>query len=117
MRFAILAAVTALVAAPVSADGFAKISKRSDFVSLIEGRDLKRFGIKLNVTPGGQISGKAFGTEVVGAWRWQQGYFCRDLYWGSRDLGPNCQVVKVQDGTVRFIADQGRGDYADFALR
>ena len=90
MRFAILAAVTALVAAPVSADGFAKISKRSDFVSLIEGRDLKRFGIKLNVTPGGQISGKAFGTEVIGAWRWQQGYFCRDLYWGSRDLGPNC---------------------------
>ena len=117
MKSLVTAALIALMAAPVAADGFSKISKRSDFVSLIEGRDLKRFGIRLNVTPDGRISGDAFGREVVGAWRWQKGYFCRDLYWGSRDLGPNCQAVKVQNNTVRFIADRGRGDQADFALR
>lgn len=117
MRYAVLAALTALIAGPVAADGFAKVSKKSDFVSLIEGRDLKRFGIKLNVMPDGKITGAAFGREVLGAWEWQQGYFCRDLYWGSRDLGPNCQTVEIQDGTVRFTADRGTGDHADFALR
>lgn len=117
MRYALIAALTALIAGPVSADGFAKISKRADFVSLINGKDLKRFGIKLNVMPDGQITGDAFGREVFGAWKWQQGYFCRDLYWGSRDLGPNCQIVAVQDGTIRFVADRGQGDHADFALR
>lgn len=117
MRFAIAIVLSSLIAAPAMADGFAKVSKKSDFVSLIDGRDLKRFGIKLNVMPNGQIIGDAFGREVVGAWEWERGYFCRDLYWGSRDLGPNCQIVEVQDGTMRFTADRGKGDHADFALR
>ena len=63
MRYAIFAALAALIAAPVSADGFAKISKRADFVSLIDGKDLKRFGIKLNVMPDGQITGDALGAK------------------------------------------------------
>ena len=117
MRFAILAVLSTLIAAPALADGFAKVSNRSDFVSLVDGRDLKRFGIKLNVLPNGQITGDAFGRDVVGAWEWNKGYFCRDLFWGKRDLGPNCQAVKVQGGKIRFIADRGNGEFADFALR
>ena len=54
---------------------------------------------------------------VSGAWRWQQGYFCRDLYFGSDDLGFNCQMVTVNGSTIRFIADQGQGEHADFRLR
>lgn len=117
MRLAIIALLSTILAAPALADGFSKISNRADFVSLIDGRDLKRFGIKLNVTPDGKISGDAFGREVLGAWQWNAGYFCRDLFWGKRDLGPNCQTVQVQGGTMRFIADRGEGDFADFALR
>lgn len=117
MKFATLTFLSLLTAAPALADGFATVSKKSDFLSLVDGRDLKRFGIKLNVMSDGRITGDAFGREVQGAWEWQQGYFCRDLYWGSRDLGPNCQRVEVQDGTLRFIADRGQGDSAEFALK
>jgi hypothetical protein len=105
------------LAAPAMAEGFAPVTKRDRFVSLIEGRDLTRFGITLNVTSDGQIKGRAFGRNVTGAWRWNGDYFCRDLYWGSMDLGPNCQAVRVQGNTLRFISDQGSGQFADLSLR
>jgi len=107
-----------LLAAPVAAKAeFAQVTERERFVSLIEGRDLTRFGIRLEVTPGGQIEGRAFGRDVTGAWRWAQGYFCRDLYWGSMELGANCQAVRQRGNTLRFISDQGNGRYADLYLR
>lgn len=105
------------LAAPAMAESFAPVTKRDRFVSLIEGRDLTRFGITLNVTSDGQIKGRAFGRDVTGAWRWNGDYFCRDLYWGSMDLGPNCQAVRVQGNTLRFISDQGAGQFADLSLR
>jgi hypothetical protein len=105
-----------LMAVPAYAEGFSQIQNKQAFVSLIDGRKLTRLGIKLDVTPDGQIKGKAFGTSVSGAWSWKSGYFCRDLYWGERDLGPNCQAVRVSGNTVRFISDQGTGDFADLQL-
>ncbi|WP_297778740.1 dihydrodipicolinate reductase [uncultured Roseovarius sp.] len=101
---------------PAVAEGFAPVTERERFVSLIEGRDLTRFGITLNVTKDGQIKGRAFGRDVTGAWKWNGDYFCRDLYWGNMDLGPNCQAVRVQGNTVRFISDQGTGQFADLSL-
>ncbi len=115
--FVALLSVTLCLPLAVVADGFARVDQRDTFVSLIEGRDLTRFGIKLKVTTDGQIVGRAFGRSVTGAWRWQSGYFCRDLYWGKQDLGPNCQAVKVQGRTVRFISDQGTGQFADLVLK
>lgn len=105
------------LAVPVSAEGFSQISEKGAFVSLVEGRQLTRFGIELDVTRDGQIKGRAFGRDVTGAWRWQAGYFCRDLYWGQMDLGPNCQAVKIQGRTIRFISDRGAGQFADLKLR
>ena len=114
----ILILITALfIAPPAFAEQFQQVTQRDTFVSLMNGRELTRFGIKLEVTPDGKIDGRAFGRNVTGAWRWNGGYFCRDLYWGSRDLGPNCQAVKVQGRTVRFISDQGQGEFADLVLR
>lgn len=113
------AAVAVALTAPLPAlsDAPQVIADRDAFVSLVEDRELKRFGITLRVSPSGAIEGSAFGTPVTGAWRWQDGYFCRDLYYGSRDLGPNCQLVELRAGqTLRFIADQGRGQYADLRL-
>ena len=100
-----------------SANGFSQVTEESRFVSLVSGKQLTRFGIKLGVTPDGQIKGKAFGKTVSGAWRWNSGLFCRDLYFGDRDLGPNCQVVKIDGSTIRFISDKGAGDHADFGLK
>jgi hypothetical protein len=105
------------LAAPALANEFSSIRAKDEFVSLVNGKALTRLGISLNVTPAGQIVGRAFGQPVTGAWRWSNGYFCRDLFFGERDLGPNCQLVQKRGDTVRFIADEGRGDYADLRLK
>ncbi|MDZ7710687.1 MAG: dihydrodipicolinate reductase [Roseovarius sp.] len=116
MRFVIV--FLGLMAGPMAAQAeFAPVSERGRFVSLIEGKDLTRFGIRLEVTPDGRIRGRAFGRDVTGAWRWAGGYFCRDLYWGSMELGANCQAVRTRGDTLRFISDQGTGQYADLYLR
>ncbi len=117
MRAILIVLLNFCLTTPALAEGFALVTERDRFVSLIEGRDLTRFGITLNVTRDGQIRGRAFGRNVTGAWRWNGGYFCRDLYWGAINLGPNCQAVRVQGNTVRFISDQGTGQFADLSLK
>lgn len=116
MRAALFAFFAALLATPAMADGFSQISDRSQFVSLIENSDLTRFGIRVKVTPDGDISGRAFGRDVSGEWQWDGSYFCRDLYWGDRNLGADCQAVERDGNTLRFTADQGQGDHADLYL-
>ena len=86
-------------------------------MSLVKDRALTRLGIKLNVSPDGKISGRAFGQKVTGDWKWQGGYFCRDLYVGGDELGANCQLVQVNGNTVRFTSDRGQGIYADLRLK
>ncbi|MDD9725407.1 dihydrodipicolinate reductase [Roseovarius sp. SK2] len=117
MRLTVIALIAAFASGPAIAEEFDQIDNKSEFLSVVADRNLTRLGINLTVTPSGQIKGKAFGRPVTGAWQWKSGYFCRDLYWGQRNLGPNCQAVKVQGSTVRFISDQGAGEYADLNLR
>ncbi len=92
------------------------MSSRAQFEQLIDGRELRRFGIRLTVTSDGQIVGRAFGGDVVGAWNWENGYFCRDLFYQGDDLGFNCQLVQVRGDTLRFTTDRGQGIYADLRL-
>ena len=100
-----------------ASDSLTAVSTEETFVSLLEGRELSRLGIRLTVTPDGQIVGSAFGTEVTGQWSWDAGYFCRDLFYGERDLGYNCQLVQIDGNRMRFTSDQGAGQFADFTLR
>lgn len=102
---------------PAAAESSARIEARDDFVSLVSGRALTRFGISLKVMPDGAIEGRAFGRKVTGAWRWDGGFFCRDLAFGDEPLEPNCQVVERRGETLRFIADRGAGEHADLRLR
>ena len=113
----VIATVFFTNATPAAAEGFEAVNSRDAFVELISGRVLTRFGIQLNVSPNGDIGGRAFGRDVTGDWAWNSGYFCRDLFFGSQDLGPNCQLVQVDGDTVRFTSDRGEGIYADLRLR
>ena len=113
----ITVALTAALSAPTQANDFAPVKSEAEFVALVSGKELRRFGIALGVSPGGQISGRAFGKTVTGAWNWNDGLFCRELSFGNEDLAPNCQVVLAAGDRIRFIADQGRGDHADFWLK
>ena len=117
MRIFILFCLSLALSAPAKAEGFSQVTDRQKFVSLVDGRKLTRFGIKLDVTRDGRIVGRAFGRPVTGAWDWRSGYFCRDLYWGDYEIGANCQAVKVQGATLRFISDRGTGQFADLQLR
>ncbi len=101
---------------PAKAEGFQVVDDGTRFVSLIEGRALRRLGITLSVSPEGDITGRAFGAPVRGEWRWEDGYFCRDLFWNNTDLGYNCQLVQESGGTLRFTSDRGAGMYADLRL-
>lgn len=115
LKYALFASTMAFATPALSE--FNRISDKGDFVSLINGKALTRMGITLKVLPEGKIEGRAFGRPVTGAWRWNGGLFCRDLYFGQTDLGPNCQVVQKKGDTLRFIADEGKGDYADLRLK
>jgi hypothetical protein len=106
-----------MTAAPAQAEEFRAVQSLDRFVALTNGRDLRRFGIRVQVTPDGQIEGRAFGSPVTGAWTWDSGYFCRDLYWGGDDLGYNCQLVEENGDTLRFTSDRGAGMFADLTLR
>jgi hypothetical protein len=99
-----------------AAQEFQAIRDQGRFVDIISGKSLTRFGIKLTVSDDGAIRGRAFGRDVTGNWQWSDGFFCRDLFHGSRDLGPNCQQVLVSGDTIRFVSDRGEGIYADLTL-
>ena len=107
-----------LIAPPraAQAEEFRVVDSDARFVSLIEGRELRRLGIRLTVTPTGEIEGRAFGGPVTGQWRWENGYFCRDLFWNDTELGYNCQLVQENGATIRFTSDQGSGMFADLTL-
>ena len=112
-----LTAAAIAVAVPSAAFAFEKVESREQFVQLVQGKELRLTGIKVNVTPAGQITGRAYGVGVRGEWQWRDGFFCRSLFWGKRDLGPNCQEVTVNGSTIRFTSDRGAGQFADLAIR
>lgn len=93
------------------------ITNRSDFESLVIDKKLERFLISLSVYNDGKIKGSAAGREVIGDWDWIDGFFCRNLLWGMRELKYNCQEVTFDGRRLRFISDQGKGQSASFALR
>ena len=96
---------------------FLIVSQRDEFLKIINGKQLERPLIKLQVSDIGQISGRALAIGVRGTWSWQKGYFCRDLFWGKKELGYNCQQVSFRGDKIRFTSDEGEGDYADFTLK
>lgn len=114
--FALFLALNVVAAPPALAE-FARIDNSDAFRAAVEGKTLSRPLIRLQVSADGSITGTGATRPVRGNWRWENGYFCRDLVWGDRDLGYNCQKVAVEGGNIRFHSDRGTGDYADFRLK
>lgn len=115
--FSLVACASVMFVSTAMAEGFQRIEDEVKFLNAIEDRQLKRFGIRLQVSGDGQILGRAFGQKVSGDWDWKDGFFCRDLYLGGRELDPdNCQLVEIKGNTVRFTSDMGQGDYADLRI-
>jgi len=120
-RLALLTLIAALISG--SAQAFERVSDRARFLETVEGKALMltrpfylRSAIRVKVETDGDIIGEALGSPVTGDWQWRDGFFCRDLAWGKKDLGPNCQLVEVHGNSIRFTSDYGRGDFADFRI-
>ena len=115
--FAAAIAAAFVFASPALAD-LKKVESQQEFVTLIKNKTLTRPLIKLTVSPDGSIAGRGARWDVEGSWSWQDGYFCRDLFWGGDPLGYNCQEVRATpDGRIKFTSDRGAGDSAMFRLR
>ena len=93
------------------------IKDKNTFIAAIKDKTLKRPLIRLEVTEDGKITGRAAMLSVTGQWKWENSYFCRDLFWGSRNLGYNCQQVSRSGKKIRFTSDKGEGDFADFTVK
>ena len=98
---------------------FVPVTDEQTFLSLVDGKELRHrfFGISLNVLDNGQVVGNAIGWEVEGTWSWQDGYFCRELFWGGDPIPYNCQLVEINNDLIRFTVDQGAGQSAAFRLQ
>ena len=105
-----------LMSATGAAAQAARVGTEAAFLEAVGGRDLVRFGVRLTVGRDGAIAGNGFGRRVTGTWRWEDGFFCRTLDWGSGGRGENCQLVALSDGRVIFVADRGEGDRAEFRI-
>lgn len=108
----------ALLLPTAAAAEFSVVSDRSTFVGLMQEGQLKHslFPIRLRVTPDGLIDGEAVGSTVTGSWQWDNGYFCRTMAWGDREIPFNCQLVEVDGRKVRFTENQGQGRAATFRI-
>lgn len=112
---AALASASLGIAGQALAD-YEPIRDRAEFLGVVTQGDLTRMGIRLTVTPDGAIVGRAFGRDVSGNWTWEDGYFCRDLFWGETTFGYNCQEVARDGRSVRFTSDKGTGESASLRL-
>ncbi len=105
---------------PATAESFKPIRDKDAFLSLVNDRDLRigLYNLSLRVMPDGKIIGKALGWGISGNWKWEDGYFCRDMDWSGYAIPFNCQLVEARgDGEVRFTVDRGAGNSASFRLR
>ena len=109
--------IFAFIASPAIADDYSRVTDRAAFVNLVQGKSLTSLGVSLSVSPSGNISGRAFGSTVSGAWTWSNGYFCRTLKAGSKVFARNCQLVQQNGDRIRFTADKGTGATANLSLR
>ncbi len=118
MRILLMAALLAGAGgSPAVAQEFRAVTDESEFRELTAGRELRRFGIRLEVLPQGDIVGRGFGYQVTGDWQWGESFFCREMAYGSNAISHNCQLVAINGDTIRFISDRGEGEHADFRLR
>jgi hypothetical protein len=103
----------------VSAQAGERILDRSTLLDMVSQKVLilRLFGIKLKIMEDGRIEGKAMGRDVVGDWEWQDGFFCRSMFWGERDIGYNCQEVSINNKKIKFISDRGLGASAKFLIK
>jgi len=106
-------AITAtMIAGPALADDFKRIRKEADFRSLVVGKTISAGSGYLTLHADGRLTGAGSQGALIGNWKWSRKFFCRNLNIGGKNIGSDCQVVKMaKDGkSVMFIRQMGKGE-------
>lgn len=119
MRYAFSLFCVAFLMVPASAQAFERVADRGAFLSLVHGKELAIpiYGLTLSIRENGTITGRAVGWDITGIWRWEDGYFCREMDWSGTVIGFNCQLVEVAGDRIRFTVDRGAGEDAVLRIR
>ncbi len=118
--FRLVIALAALSALPAHANDFAKVTDKSEFLKLVDGRDLRigLYNLTLQLGKDGTIQGSALGWDITGSWDWKDGYFCREMDWSGMAIDYNCQLVEARGAEkLRFTVDKGTGNSESFDIR
>lgn len=97
-------------ATPALAD-FKRITKENDFRAQVVGKVYtNNNGDWFRWNADGSISGALKNKQsFTGAWNWQRKFLCRNIRVGSKELGTDCQVIRVDGTTVQLIRKKGKG--------
>ena len=115
MKWKTMLAATALIGLSAShaiqqasaADG--RITAEQEFRAKAVGKKLVTKSGYVNVGKDGSLRGEFGGRELTGKWYWEDGYYCRTVKLGDRDLGHDCQAVLVTEDGMVFHRGKGQG--------
>lgn len=104
-----LACVATLAATGLHAENFKRINSEADFRALVVDRKLTAGKDWMTVKSDGTTVGRIFEQKFNAAWVWQNRMYCRNAVMGKRQLGTDCQVVRIAGKSVEFIREYGKG--------
>ena len=89
--------------------GKKRITTEKEFRTIVAGKKLtSKAGYSINHKDG-NITGNFRDRELTGTWTWEDGYFCRSVMLGNKDLPDDCQVITVSGDKVTYIRNRGEG--------
>ena len=116
-KFFTAAAIILALTSPALAISGKKLNTIDEFQSRVVGKILTSSDGFVTVRKNGSIGGEVQGKKLKGKWNWQEGYFCRSLVWGGKNMGSACQEIRVNGKSVHFIRDQGKGSATSYTIK
>ncbi|MDD9724565.1 hypothetical protein PVV74_03755 [Roseovarius sp. SK2] len=115
--FAITALGVSMLALPASASDFERVETKAEFDRVIVGRKAVASWGWVISQPNGTVVGQVDGEKAAGSWEWKNGFWCRTISFGSKDMPHDCQAVFHKGSTAIFIRDKGQGDQVVLTLQ
>lgn len=118
MRKLVLTTTMFLVAATsVSAQDFKRITKKSDYLSIVADKKIVADWGWLIAASDGTLIGEINGEAAQGKWDWEGGYWCRTVSFGSTTMSRNCQSIHISDNNLVAVRDKGKGDQTHMKIK
>lgn len=116
-KLVLSATVSFVLATSATASDYKRISKKSEYLSIVA--DKKTFADWgwLIATSDGTLMGEINGEAAQGKWDWEGGFWCRTISFGSTTMSRNCQSIHVSGNKLVAIRDKGTGDQVHMTIK